>query len=224
MSFTRLLVATTIRALQLALPVVAGYLLARELGLAGAALAALALSAALPALGALTLASVRSEAITWKNYVGGYLLPWGYALSNGKLVSIALVCGCCWLFLFGIGISAEALAAPATPSTPAPAESPMAPAFARWLLVGGWLVDGMALLYLIGTLRKNFTLSSSGGRSLLKVIAFVTSLIVVSAVLASLGHMGTAALIAAGPALALGAFYALWIGMILTVGRNTRWN
>lgn len=224
MPFPRLLVAYTIRALQLALPVAAGYLFARELGLAGAALASLALAAALPALGALALASVRTAEITWKNYVGGYLMPWGYALGHGKLVGIALVSGCCWLFLFAIGIAAESLAAPTTPSAPAPVESAAAPAFARWLLVGGWLVDGMALLYLVGTLRKNFTPSSSGGRSLLKVIAFVTGLIVVSAVLASLGHMGTAALVAAGPALALGAFYALWIGMILTFGRNTRWN
>lgn len=224
MSFTRLLVAYTIRALQLALPVAAGYLLARELGLAGAALAALALAAALPALGALTLSSVRSEAITWKNYVGGYLLPWGYALGHRKLVGIALVSGCCWLFLFAIGISAQGLAAPTTPLAPAPVENTTAPAFARWLLVGGWLVDGIALLYLLGTLRKNFTLSSSGGRSLLKVMAFVTSLIVVSAALASLGYVGTAAMVSAGPALALGAFYAVWIGLLLTVGRNTRWN
>ncbi|MBK9386759.1 MAG: hypothetical protein IPN34_18245 [Planctomycetes bacterium] len=224
MPFSRLLISYSFRGLQLALPVIAGHFLARELGFSGALLAALALAIALPALGALTLSSVRSEALTWKNYVGGYLLPWGYALGRGKLVGIALVCGCCWLFLFAIGIAAEHLAAPTAPTAPAPVESSAAPAFARWLLVGGWLVDGIALLYLVGTLRKNFTLSSSSGRSLLKLMAFVTGLIVGSTVLASLGYVGTAALVAAGPALALGAFYAVWIGLLLTVGRNTRWN
>jgi hypothetical protein len=177
------------------------------------------LAVLLPALGAWLLTTVRGGEITWRNHAAGWLLPWGYTLGRGKLPAIATICGVCWLFLCGLGIAAARLA-----EAPTSAPSEDAPALARWLLVGGWLVDGIALLHCLGTLRNNFSLRSEGGRTLGKLIAFVAGLIVASAFAASLGHLRTAALIAAGPALALGAFYALWIGVLLTCGRNVRWN
>jgi hypothetical protein len=219
MSLLRSSIGTAILVARIALPLVLGFFLARELALSIALLTALALATLLPALGAWLLTTLHGGEITWRNHAAGWLLPWGYALGRGKLPAIAAICGACWLFLFGLGIAAARLAE-APPSAP----SSEAPALARWLLVGGWLVDGIALLYCLGTLRKNFTLTSEGGRTLLELIAFVAGLIVASALAAALGHLRTAALIAAGPALALGGFYALWIGVLLTFGRNTRWN
>lgn len=219
MSFLRSPIGAAILVAKIALPPVLGFVLARALELPFALLAALALAFLLPTLGAWLLTTLRSGEITWKNHAAGWLLPWGYTLGRGKLPSIAVICGICWLFLFGLGITAAHLA-----EAPSSVPSSDTPTLARWLLVGGWLVDGIALLYCLGTLRKNFTFASQGGRTLLKLIACVAGLIVASALAASLGHLRTAALIAAGPALALGAFYALWIGVLLTFGRNTRWN
>jgi hypothetical protein len=221
MSFPRTIIAFAIRAFQVALPLVGGYFLSRTLPLGLAMLGALAISALLPALGALLLTTLRTQEVGWKNYAAGWLLPWGYTLGRGKLLGIALACGTCWLFLFAVGIAAERLATPGADSTEISAE---APALARWFLVGGWLVNGIALLYLFGTLRKNFTLRSSEGRSLMKVIAFVLGLIGGSIALAFLGFPRAAAAVSAGPALLLGAFYAVWIGFLLTLGRNARWN
>jgi hypothetical protein len=220
MTLYRTLVVYSIRAAKIALPIAAGALLAREMALLPALLWSALLSAALPALGVLLLSRTRTQEISWKNYAAGYLMPWGYTLGRGKLPAISVVCGCCWLFLFALGIAAARIELAPSEAEP----SAEAPALARWLLVGGWLVDGMALLYCLGVLRQNFGGSSQGGAALRKAIAFVLGLIVFSALAAWLGHVRTAALIAAGPALALGAFYALWIGLILTVGRNARWN
>ena len=209
----------------IAVPLATGYWLLEVLSpwLAVAAAAAIALGTS--GLGALLLRSSAVGTITWRNYVGGWLLPWGYALGRGQLPGITAACASIWTLLATSSIVARATSAapiatlPATAATATPAEPTM-----PWLLVVAWVVVGAALLYLLQTVLTKFGPGSRERASLWRFITALTALLAGSVLLHLFGHTSLATLVAGGPPLLVGGFYGLWILVILTLGRNARWN
>jgi hypothetical protein len=211
----------------LALPVAVGRLLLEVLSPWPAFGAAAALGALTSSLGAVLLATTSVNQITWRNYLGGYLMPWGYQLGRGKLPRIAVISAVVWTALAASTILAASAPTTATlptgalpTATPGPVIIPSTP----WLLVLAWIVDGGALLYVLSTLSKHFAGSSSGGRSLRKVSACLCLLLTASILLHLGGHSHWATVVAGGPPLVVGGGYGVWVLVILTIGRHARWN
>jgi hypothetical protein len=95
------------------------------------------------------------------------------------------------------------------------------------LLFIAWLIDGGVLLYAIGPIstsaNKRHLLGTMAG-----VIAALVAMLAVSIGLVTMSDTPAAArwalAIAGGPPLLLGAAYGAFIVVILTAGRNARWN
>lgn len=208
----------------IAVPLATGYWLLEVLSpwLAVAAAAAIALGTC--GLGALLLRSTALGTITWRNHVGGWLLPWGYTLGRGKLPGITAACATIWTLLATCSILARASSAAPAATLPTTAAAAPTATTMPWLLVLAWVVDGAALLYLLQTLLTKFGPGSRAGASLWRFVAAITALLVGSVLLHVFGHTGLATLVAGGPPLLVGGFYGLWILAMLTLGRNARWN
>ena len=211
------LTSIVIRVVRIALPVSIGYGLGRSLPGGAAWAAASSLAVGLPVLGALLLRFSQPGTVTWRNYAGGWLMPFGYALGGGKLPRIVVACAILWFGLAAAGL----LAARSSPTVGAPGAEPTPTVMIA--LVGGWIVDGLVFVYLLGVLSK-LRVSSQSGRSLLKVMFVVAALLIGSLVLHWCGASGLAALVAGGPPLAVAAMYGGWLLVVLTMGKNARWN
>ena len=92
------------------------------------------------------------------------------------------------------------------------------------MMTAFWIIDGSALLYLVSTLVKNFELRSRQAVSMFKVMGFVTAILLSSTVLWVLGHPYLALLVAGGPPVALASVFGLLMLIMLTAGKNVRWN
>jgi hypothetical protein len=95
------------------------------------------------------------------------------------------------------------------------------------LLAIAWLIDGGVLM------RCAALLATSGNaghmaRSLLPLMLFLGAILIASVVIVTTTHTNAAALlallIAGGPPAFVGVGYGLFMLVILTVGRNARWN
>lgn len=182
-----------------------------------------AVTALVCSLSAWLLSTVQTGEIGWKNRLAGYVLPWGYQLSNGRLGWIAVASWSVWVLLGLAAVLPVLLGNPKPVPGAAPAASSGSPSW-NLALVIAWVVDGALLLFLATTFLKNFGFGSSGGRSLFLPMGFLAAMIVGSAVLWYLGHSRLAVAVAAGPTLAAAVAYALFIALMLIVGRNARWN
>lgn len=215
-------VSIFLRSLRYSVPAAIGWLLGRQFAPGMALALCAALAVLVPTAGALLLRTLKVGQVDWRNYLSGWLLPFGYTLGRGKLLGIALACIPIW---FGVAASGVMLAQPAVAApTTAPQATAATPTWAWPALIAGWVVLGTAFVHLLGVLTKNFTVSSSSGRHLLKVMAVALGLIAVSAALHAYGYTGTAALVACGPPLAIGTLFGLWVLVLVTFGRNARWN
>lgn len=165
--------------------------------------------------GAVLLRTSAVGRITWKNWTAAYLMPWGARLCGGVLWPIPVTSWCVWM----------AVAAAVFVLTPGPGEEPVeaAEAVRRVALGTAWVIDGGALLYLVGTIRQHYTVTSRSGRSLFTICAVLVGLIVVSAVFHLLGLPYLALLVAGGPPLVVAVGYGLFVGMMLAFS-NGRWN
>src|SRR5262245_59894565 len=170
------LTSILIRVVRIALPVSIGYGLGRALPGGAAWAAAAGLAVGLPVLGALLLRFTQPDVVTWRNYIGGWLMPFGYALGGGKLPRIVVVCAILWFGLAAAGL----LAARSGPTVGAPGAEPTPTVMLA--LVGGWIVDGLVFVYLLGFLSK-LRVSSQSGRNLLKITFVVAALLIGSLVL-----------------------------------------
>lgn len=173
------------------------------------------------------LQTVETGEMSWKNYLAGIPLRWGYGLSGGTLWKLVLGSWVIWSLIgvgFGFALGQPLSAAP----TPAPAEIAAAGTASGglWSLVlfGSWLLLGAATLFVLGVLLKNFQVSSSSGQQLLVILLILGSIFGVSLWLNSNGHTRAAALVAGGPIALVAGFYGVFMIVILTVGRNARWN
>ena len=74
---------------------------------------------------------------------------------------------------------------------------------------------------------NNFKISSSSGKSLLKIMALLIAVTVGSIVLHFSGYTRSAALVAGGPLFLVGLFFGVFIGIIAIAGlsgKPIRWN
>jgi hypothetical protein len=183
-------------------------------------LATIGVGALLAVLGALVLRTTKVGELTWKNTLAGHLLPWGYHVGGGTLPGLVLGCVAVWAAVAAAVLLAGAPgAAGAAPNQPAAASTGASP----WLLLA-WIVDGAFLFWMGGQLRKYYQPGTSVTRTQRKLVLVVAAMLAVSVVLHQLGHPGVALLVAGGPTLLVGGGYALFLGVILLFGRNTRWN
>lgn len=174
-------------------------------------------------LSAWLLTTVQTGEVGWKNRLAGYVLPWGYKLFDGRLGWIAFASWSVWVLLGLAAVLPTLLGSPKPGPGMAPATLPGTPQWSLALIIA-WVVDGALLLFLATTFLKNFGFGSSGGQSLFLPMGFLAAMIAGSAVLWSTGHSRLAVAVAAGPTLAAAVAYALFIVLMLIVGRNARWN
>lgn len=212
------------QAFLIALPLATGYWLLEVLSpwLAVATAAAIALGTA--GLGALLLRTTTVGTITWRNYVAGWLLPWGYFLGRGQLRGIAAVCATIWTLLATSSIVARATSVAPVAALPATAAATPTTSTMPWLLVLAWVVCGAAVLYLLKTVLTAFGPGTRASMSLWRIIAVIAALIASSVGLHLFGHTGLATLVAGGPPLLVGGFFGLWMLAMIVFGRNARWN
>jgi hypothetical protein len=181
--------------------------------LAGAVWSALALVGCV--VGVVLLRTSELSRVTWKNRVAGWLIPWGWRINRGKLWPVAVVSWVVWMLVW----------AAVAVLTPPASESLTARDVAVRVLLGvAWAVDGLAIGYVIGTLRQNFTSGASGGHSLRVIAVVITGLLAVSVALHLFGLTTAGLLVAGGQPLLVGGGYGLFLAVLLVFGRNSRWN
>jgi hypothetical protein len=172
------------------------------------------------------------EKISWINYLAGFVLPWGYRIGNGKLWPIVVTSWAIWMLLGGAVVTAVATSrhdatrrdvATVTSADAQPQRSSIVTA----LLVLAWLVDGGFLLHCIGLLIRQSNrrhMIRSLGVPVLIVAAILVASVALVTINSTPAAARTALLIAGGPPLLIGGAYGGFILMMLTVGRNARWN
>jgi hypothetical protein len=191
-------------------------------------LAAFALSMGVLCVGiALVVHHQPPQKITLANYLMGFILPWGYRLARGKLRPIVLTSWTIWVLIgLAIVLAVNARIAAGAISTSPPNSSPRSATWMTFLALA-WLIDGGVLLRCIGLLGTS-TNRAHMSRSLAPLIAFLIAILATSITLITLSTSPTAAslalLIAGGPPLLVGLGYGLFVLVMLTAGRNARWN
>ena len=173
----------------------------QRFGFATALLGVVAASCVLAGLGALVLSRAKVGEVTWRNRLAGWLLPYGALFGAYTLGGLALTSGGMLATLAAIGVAARGDS----------------------LLGAAWGLDVLAFVSL-ATAALQHGPGSSGRRSLLVPLTVLLGLAAASVVCAAAGRPSLAAAVAAGPLLALGALYGVFVLLIVTVGRNARWN
>lgn len=166
-------------------------------------------------VGAILLRTSPVGRVNWQNRMASYLVPWGVRIGGGRLWPIPVVSWVVWMTVW-------AGAAVLTPPESAPLtgwEIAM-----RVGLGAAWAIDGLALGHMIATLRQHFSPASRSGRSLTKIAAVIVGLIIGSLLLQLVGLTLLALLVAGGPPLLIGGGYGLFLLVLLTFGRGSRWN
>ncbi|MBL8748676.1 MAG: hypothetical protein JNK78_05920 [Planctomycetes bacterium] len=210
MPFPRHPVALLYLASTVVVPAAVAWFAADRLSSAPAFAAAVGALAALAATGCLLLRTSPLGAITWRNRLAGWLMPWANLFGPGSLGRLWASSVLGNLVVAGIVVLFVALA---RRDQPAP-----------WSLLGAWLLDAVVVLYLLATLTRSHLRGSSAGRRLLRMVALVVLQFGASVGLHLAGSTAMAVGVAAGPQLVVLAVWLAWVVVILTVGRNARWN
>ncbi|QOV91580.1 hypothetical protein [Humisphaera borealis] len=166
--------------------------------------------AGLCGLGSLLIARQSLGRATTTGMIGSAVVRYGYRVGQGMLPAAAAIS---WIVWTAVGTAA--IAAFHSRSD-----------LSSVLLLVSWLINGLALMYLIGTL----ILASRGGRvpkSIVKVSLMLAAILAGSVILNAIGtpwSQRTALTLAGAPIVLIGGGYGLFILVILTFGRNARWN
>ena len=181
----------------------------------------------------LILRRQKPEKVTIANYVAGLVLQWGYKVGRGKLPAIVGVSWAIWVLLgVAMVLAVHARHGSVSVAQDQPARASAAPPQVRStalmvFLEIAWVIDGGALLW-IGGLLATSTNTGHMMRSLGPIAAVLVGMIASSVALVTLTDSARAAWlalgIAGGPLLAVGGAYGLFIVVILTAGKNARWN
>lgn len=160
-------------------------------------------------LGAVAIWSQPLGQATLAGRLGASVVRWGFRASQGSLLGATAISWIIWLVIGTSAISAGR------------ARDDLS----YRLMLLAWLVDFGALCYTLGVWLMN---RGSGMSTLLLISTILIALIGVSSVM-WFGNGGTAArrtalMIAGGPPLVIGVGYGLFLLVMLTVGRNARWN
>jgi hypothetical protein len=181
--------------------------LAEQYGTTTASLIWAGLMALACGIGTVLLRTSRVSQVTWRNRLAGYLIPWGWRLNRGLLWPIPVIS---WIVWMAIGAAAMLLR---------PGSESLA---LRLALFTAWVVDASVVVFLLGTLQQSTAGSRAG--SVWKLFVLVVSLPVVSIGL-YIGGLAPAALaVGGGPPLVAGVVFGLFTLVLLTLGRNARWN
>ncbi|MBN9520167.1 hypothetical protein J0H58_16835 [bacterium] len=161
------------------------------------------------ALGAALLRTSEIGRVTWRNRAAGYLIPWGWRLNRGRLWPVPLISWAVWAAIGGAVFLLRSGPAEEQPGL-------------RIALFAAWVVDAAALLFVLGSIRQATPGSRVG--SLWRLTAILAGLILTSVGL-YLGGMTLAALaVGGGPPAVVGGCALLFVGLVVTIGRNARWN
>jgi len=191
-----------IQRLALAAVAVAGGMAAgQRFGVAGGLAAGALAAAASAGLGVALLARSAVGEVTWRNRLAGWLLPFGGLFGATTLGGLALTAGG---LLAGFAASGAA-------------------ARGDGYLAAAWALDFVVVANLAAIALRHSP-GSSSRRSVLVQTAAVGALGLGSVAFAAAGRPALAAAVAAGPILALAALYGLFVLLMVTVGRNARWN
>ncbi len=158
-------------------------------------------------LGAALIASQPLNTPTFAGLIGSVMTRRGFRVGDGRLPPAVLVS---WLYWIALGSAAIAIVHHRADV---------------WLtlLVLSWLVLTLGLMFIAGQI----IVASKAGRvpgSLGKLAGFLTLLLLASGGLAAVGHTGIALTLAGIPIALIGGGYGLFVLLIVTVGRNARWN
>ena len=169
-----------------------------------------AIAAGLCILGSLLIARQPLGRATTAGMIGGSVVRFGYRVGRGKLPAAVAIS---WFFWVVVGSATIGI---------------YNYRHDLWacLLLLAWLVDGLALAYIV---RIMLTAHGNGRipPSLIKVTAVIALILIGSIVLNAVGtpwSQRSALLLAGGPTLLVGGGYGLFVLVILTVGKNARWN
>lgn len=157
-------------------------------------------------LGALAIASQPIGKATWLGRIGSIPMRWGFRAGRGRL---APAIGISWLVWLVLGFAVI---------TAVQHRSDIRTA----LFTLAWCVDLLVLFRIVGLMLAN-----RGPRKLLNIGAVLVGMLLVSGFFWLKGEPNAqrmALLIAGGPPALIGGGYALFLGFMMTVGRNARWN
>jgi hypothetical protein len=179
----------------------------------------------------LILRSQTPEKVTIANYAAGFVLQWGYKVGRGKLPAIVGVSWAIWVLLglaMVLAIQTRHGGGISSAHAGAVSAAPQVRGTATIVLLGvAWVIDGGALLWILGLLATS-TNTAHMVRSLGPIAAVLVGMIVSSVALVMLTDSAKPAWLAlasaGAPPLAIGGAYALFIVVILTAGKNARWN
>lgn len=182
------------------------------------------------------LMKAQTGEVTWRNRLAGFTLAWASLVGGGRLWPITTLSWAVWtaigvaavLISGGLGIHFGSDAAPAAVvASTQPAAGTFWTTVVRGLLFVTWFVYGGFMIYAASTLAANFTVGSTSGRSLLKVIAIAAALLAGSIVLYSTGRPEMALVVTGTPIAIVAAFFGLFAGTIVVLGllgKPIRWN
>jgi hypothetical protein len=161
------------------------------------------------------LGGTAREVLKWRHLVRGSVLP-GAIVSwlFWSAIGAGLVMALRW---WGLGSIGQQASAPPQPRTQ----------LVMGLVIAAWVIDLAALLW---TIRVIMSASDPGRslRSLGGVMAALVGMLIASVLLMTLSETAfTAKLalaIAGGPPAVIGGGYGLFLLVMMTVGRGTRWN
>jgi hypothetical protein len=162
------------------------------------------------ALGGFAISRQPVGVATLGGRIGSAAVRWGFRASNGRLVPAVLISWLVWTIIGGALILALRMRSD----------------LPKLFLVLAIAVDAAVLLYVIGVMLSSFR--GRAPASLIVIELILTAMIVSSVALWKLvgtpWAIRTALLVAAGPTVAIGGGYGLFLLVTLTVGRNARWN
>lgn len=162
-------------------------------------------------LGAIAIASQPLGQATLPGRFGSSVVKWGFRVTQGKLTGAAALSWLVWLVIGAAAITAGRVRGD----------------MGYRLILLAWVVDFGALCYILGVWLSNRG-GGSGNPSLLLISAALVAMLGISAALwfgnGAPGARRTALMLAGGPPLVLGVGYGLFLLVVLTVGRNARWN
>lgn len=212
MSFTVRILVYVIRAALAIGAIVAGFMLTHRFGpVIGMAIAAGAAAAA-SLVAALLLRWSPVGRVTWLNHLAGFFMPWGARFGLGALWQFAVGSGVIWGLLALIG-TMLALAPAGTPDV------------CVWLLGAAWLVDGIGMAFVAGSIvQTRESLASRANRSMLAIVAVLLGVFAISSAALYLGTPVMAIVFAAAPIVLLGVPFGLFVIFIVTQGKNMRWH
>jgi hypothetical protein len=217
----QVMITAVISLLHIALATGMGWFLERRWGLLPALACGAWMACSCGAAGYWLLLSASETSLSWKNYVAGWLIPWGYGLAPQSLASVAGISTLVWTMLVGLGAMA-AFFSNSTAAAGTPRATPST--LLSLLLLGAWVLHGGSLLYLLEHLSQQPAITKPPGSTMA-----ITAALIFLAFLASLGCRYSvmprlALLIAGGPILLVAILYTLLALLILLGGSSSRWN